>query len=202
MVFWNSSIVVVRYSSVPDYRAFLKKKNCLLLFSFVNDSFLVIGFSKSGRKKFAGYGDVGKQSAEIGSGYDYGMDGVYAYKGGKVAPYGAGGSGSGSSLNTSGVIFDDYGRPIGLENGKEKNGSGISGKFVKAIPKSVAQEDVYSGVQKFRVKLLSEGVGQSDVDVLCQVCEFKESMYFDVMILGMIVAIVVCCLKRFCMSFW
>lgn len=99
---------------------------------------------------------------------------MYAYKGGKVAPYGAGGSGSGSGpgLNSSGVIFDDYGRPIGLANGKEKNGSGILGKVEKAIPKSVAQEDVYSGVQKFRVKLLSEGVGQSDIDVLCQVCEF------------------------------
>jgi len=116
-----------------------------------------------------GYGDVSKQREDVGLGRDYEMDGVYAYKGGKVAPYGAGGSGSGSGLDASGVIFDDYGRPIGLANGREKNGSGTSGKVVKAIPKSDAQEDVYSGVQKYRVKLLSEGVGQSDVDVLCQI---------------------------------
>ncbi|XP_058179751.1 protein FREE1-like isoform X2 [Rhododendron vialii] len=143
----NSSFSSNLFSSVPDYG------------------------NLYGSSSNFGYGDEGKQRAEIGSGYDYGMDGVYAYKGGKVAPYGAGGSGSGSGpgLNSSGVIFDDYGRPIGLANGKEKNGSGISGKVEKAIPKSVAQEDVYSGVQKFRVKLLSEGVGQSDVDVLCQI---------------------------------
>ncbi|KAF7136276.1 hypothetical protein RHSIM_Rhsim08G0031800 [Rhododendron simsii] len=143
----NSSFSSNSYSSAPDYG------------------------NLYGSNSNNGYGDEGKQRAEIGSGYDYGMDGVYAYKGGKGAPYGAGGSGSGSGpgLNSSGVIFDDYGRPIGLANGKEKNGSGISGKVEKAIPKSVAQEDVYSGVQKFRVKLLSEGVGQSDVDVLCQI---------------------------------
>ncbi|KAL6993409.1 hypothetical protein U1Q18_011527 [Sarracenia purpurea var. burkii] len=114
------------------------------------------------------YGDVGNHSPEIGSRYDYGanQDGVFAYNGGKVVPYGAGVSDSASS---SGVIFDDYGRPIGLANGKEQKGSGPSGRVVKAIPKTETQQDVSSGVQKFRVKLLSEGAGQSDMDVLCQI---------------------------------
>ncbi|THG02795.1 hypothetical protein TEA_017025 [Camellia sinensis var. sinensis] len=112
------------------------------------------------------YGDVGKQRPEVGSRYGDGGDGVYAYNGSKVVPYGGGGSGSDSS---SGVIFDDYGRPVGFANGKEQNGSRHTGKVVKAIPKTEMQQDGGSGVQKFRVKILSEGAGQSDMDVLCQI---------------------------------
>ncbi|CAL5326507.1 unnamed protein product [Camellia sinensis] len=112
------------------------------------------------------YGDVGKQRPKVGSGYGDGGDGVYAYNGSKVVPYGGGGSGSDSS---SGVIFDDYGRPVGFANGKEQNGSRHTGKVVKAIPKTEMQQDGGSGVQKFRVKILSEGAGQSDMDVLCQI---------------------------------
>ncbi|GAB2288489.1 hypothetical protein Dimus_022818 [Dionaea muscipula] len=84
--------------------------------------------------------------------------GVYRYDGGNVEPYGARGTGwSGSS---SQVVFDDYGRPIGLPNGKDETLQPLgSNKMVKAIPKSEAEEDMKSGVQKFRVKLFAEGFG-------------------------------------------
>lgn len=87
--------------------------------------------------------------------------GVYKYNGGGKA----GGSGGG-------VMFDDYGRPISVFGGKEQNGAGRSNsdRIVKAVPKVEDSGDARSGVQKFRVKILSEGYGQADMDVLCQVC--------------------------------
>ncbi|KAM0057604.1 putative chromatin regulator PHD family [Helianthus debilis subsp. tardiflorus] len=64
------------------------------------------------------------------------------------------------------VRFDDYGRPIsyGDESGKERRGSVDGDKVLKAAE---AKEE-WSGVQKFRVVLLSEG-GGGDTDVLCQI---------------------------------
>ncbi|XP_052196316.1 protein FREE1-like [Diospyros lotus] len=117
------------------------------------------------------FGGAGKQRPDVAMGYGgfsdgVGGDGVYAYNGGNKEPYGARGSGSEAS---SRVIFDDYGRPLGFSDGKEQNGSGRVGKVVKAIPKTEPTQDMGSGVQKFRVKLLCEGAGQSDMDVLCQV---------------------------------
>lgn len=125
---------------------------------------------------------MSKPWPDVGLGQDYGRfrdgvgggDGVYAYNGGNKEPYGARGSGSESS---SRVIFDDYGRPISVSNGKEQTRSAQAGKVVKAIPKAEAQPEVGSGVQKYRVKLLSEGAGQSDMDVLCQVCDAKEAYW-------------------------
>ncbi|CAO2831348.1 unnamed protein product [Amaranthus hypochondriacus] len=116
------------------------------------------------------------------SGYgeqDHGMysdDGVYRYQGGKVEPYGARGTASFSGSNSQ-VMFDDYGRPINLSHGNDRgtrDGSVQGGvkavpKMVKAIPKEDVEEDVTGGVQKFRVKVLAEGYGQSDMDVLCQI---------------------------------
>ncbi|KAA8532005.1 hypothetical protein F0562_006853 [Nyssa sinensis] len=119
------------------------------------------------------YGDIGEPRAEIGSRYDHGRlpddvsgGGAYRYNGGNTEPYGARRCGSKGS---TGVIFDDYGRPVGFTNGKEDNVTGSLGKIVKAIPKTGMQQDTMSGVQKFRVKLLSEAGGQSDMDVLCQI---------------------------------
>ncbi|KAF8406614.1 hypothetical protein HHK36_008704 [Tetracentron sinense] len=94
-------------------------------------------------------------------------DGIYAYDGGKVEPYGARGTGSKSSTWSA---FDDYGRSTSLSSGKDQLSSS---KIVRAIPKVETQQDVKSGVQKFRVKLLSEGGGQSNMDVLCQVRKSK-----------------------------
>ncbi|KAI7730067.1 hypothetical protein M8C21_004016 [Ambrosia artemisiifolia] len=39
-------------------------------------------------------------------------------------------------------------------------------KIVKALPKAHTREDVKGGVQKFRVKFLAKGGGQSTMDVL------------------------------------
>ncbi|RVW42478.1 Protein FREE1 [Vitis vinifera] len=89
-------------------------------------------------------------------------DGVYAYEGSKVEPYGARGTAPKSS---TWVGFDDYGRSISFPSGKDQQ----SAKIVRAVPKAETQQDVKSGVQKFRVKLLSEGGGQSSMDVLCQI---------------------------------
>lgn len=80
--------------------------------------------------------------------------------------YGPGGAGSESS---SRLEFDDYGRPISVLGLKDQVGSGPLGKIVKAIPKMETEEDAKSGVQKFRVKVLAEGGGQSDMDVLFQI---------------------------------
>jgi hypothetical protein len=96
-------------------------------------------------------------------------DGVYAYQGGKVEPYGARGTAPksltwNSNSSNSTPSFDDFGRPISFP--KE---SSVASKIVKAVPKVDTQEDAKSGVQKFRVKLLAESGGQSTMDVLCQV---------------------------------
>lgn len=109
---------------------------------------------------FGGYGDQGL----------YG-DGVYKYDGGKSEPYGA--KGTPRFGSDSGVMFDDYGRPINLPGGKEQkqNGSGSFPKIVKAAPKAEEQHDSKGSVHKYRVKLLAEGYGQADIDVLCQVCD-------------------------------
>ncbi|AES74028.1 putative chromatin regulator PHD family [Medicago truncatula] len=105
----------------------------------------------------------------VGGGGDEGYgDGVYAYEGGKVEPYGARGTASKSSTwnSSSTPSFDDFGRPISFSSPKE---SSVASKIVKAVPKVDTQDDVKSGVQKFRVKLLAESGGQSTMDVLCQV---------------------------------
>ncbi|KAE8654059.1 putative zinc finger protein [Hibiscus syriacus] len=108
----------------------------------------------------------GKQSDNY-SIYDDGA-GVYAYKGGQVQPYGARGTAPNSSTY---VQFDDYGRPINFPSGKDSwSGSdSASAKIVKAVPKAETQQDVKSGVQKFRVKLLSEDGAHGPMDVLCQI---------------------------------
>lgn len=94
----------------------------------------------------ANFGGFGDQSA-----YD---SGVYKYSGGK------------SEASSGGtVLFDDYGRPVGASCGNEK----IVPRIVKAAPKVEEPQDVKGGVQKFRVKILSEGLCQSDMDVLCQI---------------------------------
>ncbi|CAN6880286.1 unnamed protein product [Brassica oleracea] len=81
-------------------------------------------------------------------------DGVYAYQGGKVEPYGS-----------RGTLFDDYGRSISVSSGRDSSASSKSSKIVTAVPKADVQEDV----QKFRVKLLAETYGQTTTDVLCQI---------------------------------
>ncbi|KAK4803533.1 hypothetical protein SAY86_003350 [Trapa natans] len=112
--------------------------------------------------------DYGKQSdaALYDSGGDdlYG-DGVYAYRGGKVEPYGARGTTPNSSTWSA---FDDYGRSISFPS-KEMSSSVSSPKIVRAVPKAEMEQDVKSSVQKFRVKLLPEGGSQSILDVLCQI---------------------------------
>ncbi|KAJ6953437.1 protein FREE1-like [Populus alba x Populus x berolinensis] len=117
------------------------------------------------------YGKRPESIYDIGGGRDDGYgDGVYAYEGGKVEPYGARGTAPKSS---TWARFDDYGRSISIPSGKDNSlrpGSGSgSGKIVRAVPKADTQEDVKSGVQKFRVKLLAESGGQSTMDVLCQI---------------------------------
>ncbi|XP_020236053.1 protein FREE1 [Cajanus cajan] len=117
-----------------------------------------------------GGGTFNRTHSDLGSDY-YGKsggdegygDGVYAYEGGKVEPYGARGTAPKSS---TWAAFDDYGRSISFPSQKE---SSAGGKIVKAVPKVDAQEDVKGGVQKFRVKLLAESGGQSTMDVLCQI---------------------------------
>lgn len=136
-----------------------------------------------GDDKYGGYGrsrsdfgsDVyGKRpedtTSRFDSGYDDGYgDGVYAYQGGKVEPYGARGTAPKSSTWSAAPAFDDYGRPISIPSKKDPPASSL--KVVRATPKVEAQEDVKNWVQKFRVKLLAESGGQSTMDVLCQVCQ-------------------------------
>ncbi|KAE8715566.1 RING/FYVE/PHD zinc finger superfamily protein isoform 2 [Hibiscus syriacus] len=97
-------------------------------------------------------------------------DGVYAYQGGKVEPYGARGTAPKSSTS---VQFDDYGRSINFPSGKDSSGgSGSSaGKILRAVavPKTETKQDENSGVQKFRVKLFSESGAHGPMDVLCQI---------------------------------
>ncbi|KAL3514794.1 hypothetical protein ACH5RR_027511 [Cinchona calisaya] len=125
------------------------------------------------------YGGSGRERSDFGSdfygkmgdGGGYGIDGygdgVYAYQGSKVEPYGARGTAPKSSTWSG---FDDFGRPIGYSSDKERSSSGGSGmKVVRAVPKADSQQDVKGGVQKFRVKLLAESGGQSTMDVLCQI---------------------------------
>ncbi|KAL9160582.1 hypothetical protein ABFS82_08G209700 [Erythranthe guttata] len=98
--------------------------------------------------------------------------GVYKYNGGQMeSSYGGKeGRSSDSGSGGSGVMFDDYGRPINVPGGKTHSGFVNSApKIVKAVPKAEDSEDVKSGIQKFRVKLLSEGFDQGDMDVLCQI---------------------------------
>ncbi|CAL1383867.1 unnamed protein product [Linum trigynum] len=120
-----------------------------------------LGMDSYGRKS------EGRSEMERDSGYG---DGVVAYQGGKVEPYGARGTAPKSS--TWGM-FDDYGRAINVPSSKDSSlgsGSGLnSPKIVRAVPKMDTQEDVKGGVQKFRVKLLAESGGQSTMDVLCQI---------------------------------
>lgn len=122
------------------------------------------------------YGSYGSGRGDLGQDYygkrperDYGSegygDGVYAYQGSKVEPYGARGTAPKSSTWSG---FDDFGRPIGYSSEKDRSSS-LSTKTVRAVPKAEAQQDVKNGVQKFRVKLLAESGGQSTQDVLCQV---------------------------------
>lgn len=120
------------------------------------------------------YGGYNRSQSDLGSDpygkrYDSGRsesygDGVYAYQGDKVEPYGARGTAPKSS---SSALFDDYGRAISFPSGKDSSVS--SSKIVRAVPKADAQEDTKSGVLKFRVKLLAESGGQSTMDVLCQI---------------------------------
>ncbi|XP_061367436.1 protein FREE1-like isoform X2 [Gastrolobium bilobum] len=118
-------------------------------------------FDHGGAYSDDGYGSLNRShsdSYENRRDEDYG-EGVFAYEGGKVEPYGARDTDPKSS-SWSG--FDDYGRSIGFPSD--------SGKIVKAVPKvDGTKEDAYSGVQKFRVKLLVETGGQSAMDVLCQI---------------------------------
>lgn len=92
--------------------------------------------------------------------------GVYAYDGSKMESYGGSGSRPDSFFKTA---FDDYGRPICLPKAYVGVGSEPTNKIVKTTPKMDVQYNTESGVQKFRVKLLAEGGGPSDMDVLCQV---------------------------------
>lgn len=122
------------------------------------------------------YGSSGRERSEFGSDFygkqldsGYGNDGfgdgVYAYRGSNVEPYGARGTAPKSSTWSA---FDDFGRPIGYSSEKDRP-SGSSMKIARAVPKADSQQDVKSGVQKFRVKVLAESGGQSTMDVLCQI---------------------------------
>ncbi|EOA39941.1 hypothetical protein CARUB_v10008630mg [Capsella rubella] len=128
----------------------------------------------------SGYGGYDRSRSDLGSdlygkrsdtgGYpafedSYG-DGVYAYEGGKVEPYGSRGTAPKSSNST---LFDDYGRSISFSSGRDSSASSKSAKIVRAVPKADVQEDSTGGVQKFRVKLLAETYGQTTTDVLCQI---------------------------------
>ena len=84
-----------------------------------------------------------------------------------MEPYGAQGIAPKSS--TWAPMFDDYGRLIGFGSGKDFTVTSNLSKIVRAVPKVETQQDVKSGVQKFRVKLLPESLGQNTMDVLCQV---------------------------------
>ncbi|KAL8168387.1 hypothetical protein V2J09_009886 [Rumex salicifolius] len=112
------------------------------------------------------YGDQGEKDSRFNR-ESFSDEGVYRYEGGNVEPYGA--RGTAGSKYPSETLFDDYGRPIHSSKGENYGGSRMPTKVVKATPKAEAEEDVKSGVQKFRVKILSEGFGQNDMDVLCQI---------------------------------
>ncbi|XP_010935133.1 protein FREE1 isoform X2 [Elaeis guineensis] len=116
--------------------------------------------------------DFYERKPESGLRYDRGGpqddllgEGVYAYDGGRVEPYGSRGT---APTRSSTALFDDYGRSISFPSGGKDQGGSV-GKIVRAVPKVDTQQDVKNGVQKFRVKLLAEGGGQSTLDVLCQI---------------------------------
>lgn len=124
------------------------------------------GYSRSGSdlgSDLYGKRPEGRYDMDRDDGYG---DGVYAYEGGKVEPYGARGTAPKSSTWAG---FDDYGRAITFPSGKDSSVGSGSAKIVRAVPKAETQQDVKSGVQKFRVKLLAESGGQSTMDVLCQI---------------------------------
>lgn len=115
------------------------------------------GFSEGNPYDGMSYDEFGVQTNGLG-------EGVHRYDGGRSEPYGA----QGTAPTRSSTLFDDYGRSISLPSGGNDLGGG-SKKIFKAVPKVEAQQDVKNGVQKFRVRLLPEGGGQSAMDVLCQV---------------------------------
>ncbi|KAJ0247755.1 Protein FREE1 [Hirschfeldia incana] len=128
-----------------------------------------------GRSESSGLDLYGKRSGSGGGGGGYPAfddsssygDGVYAYSGGKVEPYGARGTAPKSSNST---LFDDYGRPISVSDSSSNAGAkSSSAKIARAVPKADVHEDASGGVQKFRVKLLAETYGQTTTDVLCQI---------------------------------
>lgn len=112
------------------------------------------------------FGSFVEKNVSFGSYGGLSDSGVYKYNGGKLDSYDGSG---GRSDPSSEVLFDDYGRPINIPSGKQQSGSGSFPKIVKAVPKVLESDDVKGGVLKFRVKLLSEGYGQTDMDVLCQI---------------------------------
>ncbi|KAL8143212.1 hypothetical protein V2J09_016244 [Rumex salicifolius] len=121
------------------------------------------GYPDEGLGRYGGQGANGSRFSQQG----FPDEGVYRYEGGKVVPYGA--RGTAGSKSSSETLFDDYGRPINLSKGGDSGGSRMPTKVVKAIPKADTEEDAKNGVQKYRVKLLSEGFGQNEMDVLCQI---------------------------------
>ncbi|WMV16595.1 hypothetical protein MTR67_009980 [Solanum verrucosum] len=116
------------------------------------------------------YGNSFENNSNYGSYGDQGLyeSGVYKYNGKKEELY----SGN-QSQSSAGLMFDDYERPINVnsESGREQQQHRPvnTPEIVKATPKVEDQQDATGGVLKFRVKLLSEGIGQSDMDVLCQI---------------------------------
>ncbi|KAG0497773.1 hypothetical protein HPP92_002177 [Vanilla planifolia] len=95
-------------------------------------------------------------------------DGVYAYDGGRMEPYGARGVIPRSSSSSPWGSFDDYGRSGNLPLSRNDQ-SGSPAKIVRAVPKAETLQDVKNGVQKFRVKLLPDGATLNTLDVLCQI---------------------------------
>ncbi|KAJ8567643.1 hypothetical protein K7X08_019851 [Anisodus acutangulus] len=115
----------------------------------------------------ANFGNSFENNSNYGSYGDQGVyeSGVYKYNGKKEESY----SGN-RSQSSAGLMFDDYGRPINANGGREQQGPvNNTPKIVKATPKIEDPQDVTGGVLKFRVKVLSEGTGQTDMDVLCQI---------------------------------
>lgn len=94
---------------------------------------------------------------------DGGFGEVFAYDGGNAEPYGARGTGSGSSWG----IPESYNS---ASNGSLSSfADSGSSKLPKAVPK-VEIEDKGNGVQKYRVKLLPDSSSSSGpMDVLCQI---------------------------------
>ncbi|XP_074555575.1 protein FREE1-like [Curcuma longa] len=115
----------------------------------------------------------GMQYKEFGA-HDNGLgEGVYQYDGARSEPYGA----RGTIMTKSSTLFDDYGRSISFPSGGKDQGGSL-GKIARAVPKADTNQDVKNGVQKFRVKLLPEGGGQSTMDVLCQVWPQSQILAF------------------------